>query len=217
MCVGVAISCLVDSPEKRMKFDLDGISGGDSQWYLSLTEVEDHIGTIKDVKSQQPMSKEPKKVAKSKLNLKPQKKIATLNSGGRTSKIISIEEISDEDDGSDDIMSYGKPDSDAEDSEDDPTLINRKKPAVPVYVSEVSRYRVWLTHVDIFVTFWPASETPRITIATKLPSTQPPRSFEEKLASEPKSRRASKILLLQLSVCKINTTSTSLKNSNSRV
>jgi telomere length regulation protein len=132
MAVGVAISRLVDPPEKAMKFDLDGISGGDSEWYLSLTKVEDHIGSMKDVKLPQSKRHESEKGTQSKLNVKPSKKTAPLKSEGRTSKIISIEEISDDENESDDMMGYEKPDSDAEDSEDDPTLINRKKPSAPV-------------------------------------------------------------------------------------
>lgn len=37
-------------------------------------------------------------------------------------------------------MPYAKPDSDAEDSDDDPTLINRSKPKAPVYIRDLINY-----------------------------------------------------------------------------
>ena len=59
----------------------------------------------------------------------------------QASKIISIEEIDDEaEDENDGIMTYGKPDSDAEDSDDDPTLITRNKPTAPVYIRDLISY-----------------------------------------------------------------------------
>jgi telomere length regulation protein len=48
---------------------------------------------------------------------------------------MAIEEISDKSEAEDeDLMMYEKPDTDASDSEEDPTLIQRSKPSPPVSV-----------------------------------------------------------------------------------
>jgi telomere length regulation protein len=50
-------------------------------------------------------------------------------------KVMAIEEISDESEAEDeDLMMYEKPDTDASDSEEDPTLVQRSKPRPPVSV-----------------------------------------------------------------------------------
>ncbi|KAJ8121666.1 hypothetical protein ONZ43_g1943 [Nemania bipapillata] len=54
---------------------------------------------------------------------------------------LIIEEVVDNEEQEDpDLVPYAKPDSDAEDSDDDPTLINRDKPKAPVYIRDLINY-----------------------------------------------------------------------------
>lgn len=114
-----------------MNFDSEDVRSADAQWYRSLTRVQDSIGSISDTKAATPVSK--KKNLKSEgenKNIKPPKTTAHPPS---SSKVISIEvigssSVSEEDD----LPIYAKPDSDASDSDEDPTLVRRDKPSAPV-------------------------------------------------------------------------------------
>jgi telomere length regulation protein len=130
MAVGMAISRLIDPPDRVMKFELEDGESSDALWYMSLTNIEDHVRSFKDLtprgSQSYASSQRQRKAAGSKV-------IASgpSQSNQKTSKIISIESISDDSE-SDDFVSYEKPDTDASDSEEDPTLIQRSKPHAPV-------------------------------------------------------------------------------------
>lgn len=132
MTVAMAISALVDSPDKAMKFGLEEMDSGEAKWYRSLTGVEDNIGSIQNLidwkeatASQQPRGAKASTKKRATENLS-HKKV-------HTSKIVAIEEVpTDSEEEDDDLLSYEKPDSDASDSEEDPTLIQRSKPTAPM-------------------------------------------------------------------------------------
>ncbi|KAB8299171.1 hypothetical protein EYC80_001274 [Monilinia laxa] len=111
MVIGEALSSLVDKGDKVMDFKLDDTKTPEAKWIT--------------------------KAAKSKPASKP-----NLLKGN--SKIIAIEEIEDDDevesDDDDGLTPYAKPDSDAEDSDEDPTLITRNKPTAPVYIRDLITY-----------------------------------------------------------------------------
>lgn len=136
MVTGVAISDLVDSPEKKMKFDMDEMNGPDAQWYIRLTKVRDSIGSLKDLKMTCSDDLSPPKALDTAPKTKPRLKgVANKRAEALdvTSKIISVEEVFDEGDmESDDLIAYEKPDSDEEDEDEDPTLVQRNKPTAPV-------------------------------------------------------------------------------------
>ena len=130
MAIGTAISELVDPKEKRMNFKSEEIDGPDGQWYQNLVNVCDSVGSISDLKAVSPKPKDFS--TKSLKGVIKRIKNGDMTSG-TTSKVISIEEISDESENEDeDIPIYEKPDSDKEDSDEDPTLIQRNKPTAPV-------------------------------------------------------------------------------------
>ncbi|EGE79073.1 hypothetical protein RJZ56_001016 [Blastomyces dermatitidis] len=132
MIVGMSLSKLADPAGKTMKFDLEEMESEEALWYMSLTNVKDEIGSIndlKDVNAQHPPKKPKRHVRKPPQDDQP--KISQ-----ERSKVLSIEEVSEESD-SDDFLPYEKPDTDASDSEDDPTLINRSKPSSPVYIRDL--------------------------------------------------------------------------------
>jgi telomere length regulation protein len=134
MIVAVAVSRLTDGTDKAMNFDTDEMESDFAKSKLSLIEVRDEVGTVDDLKKITKQSDPlPKPAAEPQ---RPAKKITKpVKTKPATSKIIAIEEISSSSDSEDDLQPYAKPDSDASDSEDDPTLINRSKPSAPVYIT----------------------------------------------------------------------------------
>ena len=136
MILGTAISKLVDTPGKAMKFDMEEMESDDAKRFLDLVNIDDRIGNVEDLKTdpirtKTASSRTPKPPKPEKFEA-PKK---VLNN--HTSKVISIEEITDDEESDDDLIPYQKPDDDPSDSDEDPTLINRSKPRPPVYVSDL--------------------------------------------------------------------------------
>ena len=131
MVVGTAFSELVDPKDKRMAFSTDEMNTSDGQWYRSLVTVNDSLGSIEDLKSASaPLTES---------SVQPPRSINSSTSGGSkkaaqtSSKVISIEEIDDSSNSeAEDLPMYEKPDSDPEDEDEDPTLVQRNRPMVPV-------------------------------------------------------------------------------------
>lgn len=137
MAVGEALSSLVDKGDKRMDFKVEEMSTDEAKWYKSLVNVTDSVGSIEPLRGGS-VTKIPKNL-EPKVSQQP-KKPTPMPTG---SKIIAIDEIEDSDEeGSDDdgLVPYAKPDSDAEDSDEDATLITRNKPTAPVYIRDLITY-----------------------------------------------------------------------------
>jgi telomere length regulation protein len=136
MAIGEALSSLVDKGDKIMDFKVDEMSTAEAKWFKSLVNVSDTIGSLEPLKSGK-AAKVPKQT-KPRAS-KPGQKPKAMPTG---SKIISIEEIETDEEESDDdsLTPYAKPDSDAEDSDEDPTLITRNKPTAPVYIRDLISY-----------------------------------------------------------------------------
>lgn len=134
IAVGVAISKMVDKPDLQLKFDLEDAEAVEVQFYQRLTELDDKIGEIKNLRREENSSILVKPVKqKSRLALKSSKAPATTEITGP--RIIEV--LSESEDEDNDLMSYEKPDSDPEDDGDDPETINRNKPTAPVYVRDL--------------------------------------------------------------------------------
>jgi telomere length regulation protein len=128
MIVGTAVSELADAKEKQMNFSAEEVESTEGQWYRNLTKLEDSVGSINDMKKASPLSK--KRNLNSKAEVELSEPLVPPASG---SKIVSIEEVeSASDSEEDDLPVYEKPDSDASDSEEDPTLVQRDRPSAPV-------------------------------------------------------------------------------------
>jgi telomere length regulation protein len=135
MIVGTGISELIEQPGKVLKFDLEEMQSEEVKLYLNLSKIKDESGSLESIKSLQealPANPEP-------THPKPAPKPKAPSSRPQTSKIVAIEEIEDSDedkngdeDEDEDLIPYEKPDDDAYDSDDDPTLIQRNKPTAPV-------------------------------------------------------------------------------------
>ncbi|EEP76988.1 predicted protein [Uncinocarpus reesii 1704] len=134
----MALSKLTDPPDRAMRFQLEEMQGESALWYMGLTEIRDQVGALSDLQALKRVSTRKPKAANS-ANLQASQSQTRLqsNSAVNQTRVISIEEISDHSEGEDDFQTYEKPDSDASDSEEDPTLIQRSKPLAPVYIRDL--------------------------------------------------------------------------------
>ncbi|KAL2261164.1 hypothetical protein VTK26DRAFT_4617 [Humicola hyalothermophila] len=133
MVVGEGLSGLVDKGEKRLNFKMEETDQDEGRWYKGLTLVSDEIGPL-DALGKPQVDVPPKKERGSQKPVsKPTRQPAQTG--------FIIEELSDESaPEEDDIVPYAKPDSDPEDSDDDPTLVRRDKPKAPVYIRDLIKY-----------------------------------------------------------------------------
>lgn len=136
MIVGATVSEVVDPPDKRLAFSSEEMNNTEGQWYRSLFKVQDHIGSVDDIKphflTTAPQHTNRKRTKP--VDDKGGKQLSPIsNNPTTTSKIISIEEVYDEVDSEDeDLLMYEKPDSESDDEDEDPTLVQRNKPTAPV-------------------------------------------------------------------------------------
>ncbi|KAF2674219.1 hypothetical protein BT63DRAFT_419524 [Microthyrium microscopicum] len=145
MLVAMAISGLTDKEDLKMKFSDDLLDTKEAKWYFSLLKLElvpsakfKTQTLFKSTSQPQPekltttLTLRPKPTAKqSPSKAKPKRPKAVPPSSARIIEILSDEE--DEDD----LVPYAKPDSDPEDEEEDPTLVDRNKPKPPVYIRDL--------------------------------------------------------------------------------
>lgn len=135
MIVGVGMSRCVDEPGKVMDFQVEEMETEEVQELLALTTIEDCIGGVHDLKTlpdapaQEQSPSRKRKIAAPK-SPKPKEPESV-------SKVMKIEEVSSSSDSEDDLIPYQKPTHDPEDSDEDPTLINRNKPKPPIYIIDL--------------------------------------------------------------------------------
>ncbi|ETS87273.1 hypothetical protein PFICI_01101 [Pestalotiopsis fici W106-1] len=134
MIVGEALSGLVDGSDKKLDFHSDETHTEEATWYKSLINIADEIGPVSPLQTQT----SPEKPSTSTKRAASKPKARSIPSAPKTGFII--EEIEDEDEDDEDLVPYAKPGSDAEDSDEDPTLINRDKPKAPVYIRDLILY-----------------------------------------------------------------------------
>lgn len=130
MIVGTAISRLVDRDGMKMDFGVEEMNTEEAEQYLLLTSIDDECGEVRDLIDVKPATETPATKAIATPAGKSAKKI-TESSANAKPRIIEVLS-SDEDE--DDLAPYTKPDSDASDSEEDATLIERTTPKAPVYI-----------------------------------------------------------------------------------
>jgi len=152
MVVGTAISTLVDKEGSRMNFGTDEMATSEALWYISLVNVHDSVGTMRDFAAL--LAAHGKSVATAKRIARQHQprvsqKMPDVNGkptfgplpppaqteilGERVTEVVTDD--SEEDD--DDLKPYAKPDSDPEDSDEDATLVNRNKVKPPVYIRDL--------------------------------------------------------------------------------
>ena len=132
MLIGTAVSELVDKEGKRLDFSTKELDNEDGKWYRSLTTIEDKVGTIEDLKVEVLQAKK-LPAAKGRMLRTAKQHDTTTSKADAVSRVIAIEEVQDDIDSDDeDIVMYEKPDSDASDEDEDPTLVQRDRPSAPV-------------------------------------------------------------------------------------
>ncbi|KAL8647573.1 MAG: hypothetical protein Q9210_005476 [Variospora velana] len=163
MYVGTAVSELVDAPDKRMNFSSEEINSAQGRHYVGLSKVQDPFRPIEDLKRGKVHDKQVvtrKGRVPAVQHIKPP---SSKSHPPKGSRVISIEEVESEHNSEeeDDLPAYAKPDSDASDSDEDPTVINRDKPTAPVYIDDLisglrdtenyDRHHLALTHASCLI------------------------------------------------------------------
>ncbi|KAI1461595.1 telomere length regulation protein-domain-containing protein [Annulohypoxylon moriforme] len=137
MVIGEALSGLVHGKETKLDFKMEEMDTEEARWYKSLVHISDKAGPLDPLRQSIVTSKPASKPKPARSSAPPAQRPGKqpAQSG------FIIEEIDDDDEGEDpDLVPYAKPDSDAEDSDDDATLINRDKPKAPVYIRDLIAY-----------------------------------------------------------------------------
>lgn len=134
MVAGEALSGLVDTGEKKLDFHMEETGSEEGRWYQSLAHIADDVGPLAPLLDQ-PDSRSPKITRPGRQKETPQQS-RTVKPPSRGFVIEEVEEGEEE---ADDLVPYDKPDSDAEDSDEDPTLIRRDKPKAAVYIRDLIR------------------------------------------------------------------------------
>ena len=133
MIVGTAISELVDPKDKRMTFSSEEVNSIDGQWYRGLTNLNDAVGSIENLKPRASASKKASSHSTQRVTTSGKTTEGSSIRQSAISRIVSIEEIADSSESAEeDLPSYEKPDSDLSDEDEDPTLVQRDKPTAPV-------------------------------------------------------------------------------------
>ncbi|KAI1430043.1 telomere length regulation protein [Xylaria sp. FL1777] len=138
MVVGEALSGLVHGKDNKLDFKMEEMATDEADWYKSLVHVSDKAGPLDPLRTSAPPSR-PKDL---NILARPARKQGpSLLQNNSAKPGFIIEEVEDDGEQEDpDLVPYAKPDSDEEDSDDDPTLINRNKSKAPVYIRDLIIY-----------------------------------------------------------------------------
>jgi telomere length regulation protein len=134
MIVSMTISALTDRKENQLVFTDEAMETAEAKWYRQLVFVNDKVGRLDDIRKQRPIRHEmivlpeKEKTVYSQAR-KPAERNKTATQPSASSGLRIVELDSDEDD---ELIPYAKPDSDPEDDDEDPTLVQRNKPKAPV-------------------------------------------------------------------------------------
>ncbi|RMZ85132.1 hypothetical protein DV738_g10, partial [Chaetothyriales sp. CBS 135597] len=141
LIVATAVSRLVDPGDKKLDFGVEDLEEEHAQKWFDLVTIQDQVGTVENLEVQTNRPAVVVELVEDVSPVKDKAKVKNTTAQPSYSKIVSIEEITDEgvddDDEDADLVPYPKPDSDASDSEDDPTLIDRSKPSAPIYIIDL--------------------------------------------------------------------------------
>jgi telomere length regulation protein len=137
MVVGESLSGLTDAKTKKLDFHSDEMQSEEAIAYKQLVHCQDQPGSFDQLRTTVDQQAAPRKPIISK-KTRPTKTVPPAKTPTRPTGFI-IEEV-DDDSEDDDIVPLTKPDSDPEDSDEDPTLITRNKPKPPVYVRQLIVY-----------------------------------------------------------------------------
>ncbi|KAI1335622.1 telomere length regulation protein-domain-containing protein [Xylariaceae sp. FL0016] len=135
MVIGEALSGLVHQKDTKLDFKMDETDTEEAKWYKSLVFISDKVGPLDPLK----VSISTSGTQTTFSPTKPASRPAAIPGRIPQKSGFVIEEV--EDDCEDpDLTPYAKPNSDAEDSDDDPALVNRDKPKAPVYIRDLINF-----------------------------------------------------------------------------
>ncbi|KAL5621492.1 hypothetical protein BROUX41_006392 [Berkeleyomyces rouxiae] len=137
MVIGEALSTLVDK-ESVLDFHMDETSADDAAWLKDLPKTCDEAGPVDPILRSHEKRTQPSNITAS--TQRPPKKQQPKKPKEVLSKAKPIIEEVDSESEDEDLQAYAKPDSDAEDSEEDATLVSRNKPKAPVYIRTLMEY-----------------------------------------------------------------------------
>lgn len=139
MIVGESLSALIDNGKGKLDFHVEEMETDEVEWLKSLTSASDTVGPVDPILSAaEPTGGNTAVISKrqQKASSKPKPKPKPATSVPTNLPKAIIEEIGSSDDDDDDLVPYAKG-SDPEDSDDDPTLIQREKVKPPVYIRDL--------------------------------------------------------------------------------
>lgn len=135
LLVGEAISSLVKKGDTGLDFHMEETNLEEGKWYKGLVSVGDQLGKVEALEIREVHRTTVPEVHR------PASSPKTASRPTRNPpKGFVIEELDDDESEEDDILPYAKPESDAEDSDEDPTLVRRDKAKAPVYIRDLIRY-----------------------------------------------------------------------------
>lgn len=150
MVVGSAVSELVDGPDNRLKFDDDSLKTSDAQEYMKLIRLNVAVSDKANLTYFFPsknadLKDQPQLIQDLQIRSKAKHQNTSTNPLQSVSqvqkligpRIIELLDDGDESNADDDLGSYAKPESDSEDDDEDPTLVNRDRPKPPVYIRDL--------------------------------------------------------------------------------
>lgn len=117
MIIGESISAKVDPEPRRLTFKVPETEDPSAAAWRTLIEIDDDIRPLKDLQGG---------IIEETDNTTQEEAVP----------MVSADEflVDDTDDLDGDLKSYPVPESDAEDSDDDPSLVSREKTPAPLYV-----------------------------------------------------------------------------------
>ncbi|KXL41997.1 MAG: hypothetical protein FE78DRAFT_155358 [Acidomyces sp. 'richmondensis'] len=155
MAVATAFSSLVDKEGTKMNFDVEEMRTAEAKRYFDLVKLQDRVGALDGFghlleesnlarlpaqKSSQRSRREMTAMLNGRPVFGPPKPPSLIEAAHTEVNGEKLLEILDDSENEDDrLKPYAKPDSDPEDSDEDATLVNRRKTRPPVYIRDLIR------------------------------------------------------------------------------
>lgn len=143
MIVSMTVSRLTDKKGSQLSFTDSTMETPEAKWFQQLVQVDDEVGRLEDLRnSNSDLDYSQRRVATQNKSIpkhggKPTSKTTPIAKHTTIPSGLRIVELNSDDEDGDDLVPYAKPDSDPEDDDEDPTLIQRHKPKAPVYIRDL--------------------------------------------------------------------------------
>lgn len=140
MVVGESLSALVDSKDKKLDFHMEEMDTDEAERLKALTKIRDEVGPMDNLLSEESRStSQPRTVPAPRKPVKKKPKPSPEPISSTKPRAI-IEEVGSSDDEDEEGLAPYAKDSDPEDSDEDPTLVQRNKLKPPVYIRDLIAY-----------------------------------------------------------------------------